>query len=192
MKASQLISIFLKLLALYVFFQFLIALPTTLTFLLKTGGLVNSDPANMGRVMFLVICSSAIFLLANVPFSLILYFNADKISKRFVNHSDEVVAISGNVSNNLQEFAVRCFGIYAVVIWGPTLVQLLFQTIIYGTWQDDQMPFLQRFYQNWSLLISPTIGVALGLVLIFKAKGLLKLVQLSRPLSRERIEMDNK
>jgi hypothetical protein len=192
MRASQLISIFLKLLALYVFFQFIMALPISLTAMLNTS-VMNNNPTKMEEwVYYSLIFYAFIISLCYIPFSLILYLNAEKISKRLINHSDEVIAISGNVSNNFEELAVGCSGIYALVIWGPALVELLLKTIIYGTWQDDQMPFLQRFYQNWSVLISPTIGVLLGLLLIFKAKGLLRLIQLSRPLSRERREMDNK
>lgn len=193
MKASQLISIVIKLLALYVFFQFVVTFPTSLSTLLSVNHFANNNPNEMvSTVLYLPLYCAFIISLAYIPLSLILYFNAEKISKRFVNHADEVIAVSGNVSNSFEELAVRCSGIYALVIWGPELVQAFFRTTIYGTWQDDQIPFLQRFYQNWSILISPTIGVALGLLLIFKAKGLLRLVQLSRPLSRERLEIDNK
>ncbi len=185
------ISVILKLLALYVLFQFIMAFPASLTAMLRTSNFVNNNPTEIGvGALSSLLHYSFIISLSQIPFSLILYFNADKIAKRFVNQSDEVIAISGNVSDNFEELAVRCSGIYALVIWGPSLVQLLLQTIIYGTWQDDEMPFLQRFYQNWSVLISPIIGVLLGLLLIFKAKGLLRLIQLSRPLSRERREMD--
>ena len=193
MKASQLVSIVIKLLALYVLFQYVVTFPTTLTALLSLNRFANNNPTEMAAVvLYLPIYCAFIISLAYIPLSLILYFNAEKIAKRFVNHSDEVIAISGNVSNSFEEFAVRCFGIYALVVWVPEIVQAFFRTIIYGTWQDDQIPFLQRFYQNWSILISPTIGVVLGLLLVFKAKGLLRLVQLSRPLSRERLELDNK
>jgi hypothetical protein len=192
MKASQLISIVIKLLAVYVFLQFITTFPTALSTLLSVNHFVNNNSNDMGvGSLYSPIYCAFIIALAYLPLSLILYFNAERMSKRFVNTSDEVIAISGNVSNNVEAFAVRCFGLYALVIWGPALVQDLFRTIIYGTWQDDQMPFLQRFYQNWSILISPTIGVVLGLLLIFKAKGLIRLVQLSRPLSRERKEVDN-
>jgi hypothetical protein len=135
-----------------------------------------------------------LFVMAGVYllFSIGLYFAAPKLSCFLVEDKNEEVSLSGSVSNNLQTWSFRCFGIYALVTWGPNLVQTFCQTIIYGTWQLDQIPFLRRFYDNWSVLISPVAGVLFGLLLIFKAKGLVRLIQFSRPMSRQYVELENK
>jgi hypothetical protein len=41
----------------------------------------------------------------------------------------------------------------------------------------------QPVYKSWSGLIAPSIGVVIGLVLLFRAKGLLRLIRLARPMS---------
>jgi len=48
------------------------------------------------------------------------------------------------------------------------------------------MPFLRRVYDNWSTLVSPAVGVGIGLLLVFRTSGLLRLIRLSRPMSAER------
>lgn len=192
MKARNLVTILLKLMAFYVFMQFLLMLPSSLQGVMavrhaaaiySTGG----SESVLSSVFWFLFMTSIIYLV----FSVGLFLQAQRLSCLFAGNDDEATIPSGVWPEHLQAWAFRCFGIYALVTWGPKLVETLFRTIIYGSWQLDQVPFLQRVYENWSVLISPLAGVVFGLLLIFRANGLVRLIQLSRPLSRQSVELES-
>lgn len=191
MKTRALVTILLKLMAFYVFMQFLLMLPSSFQCLLASrkasvSGVESPIAALSSYFSFL----SALSLLYLV-FSLGLFFAAQRMSRLIVGDCDEDVILSGTRPDEAQTWVFRCLGVYALTTWCPNLVQTLCRTIIYGTWQLDEVPFVERFYDNWSILIGPAVGVVLGLLLIFKAKGLMRLIQLSRPMSRQRTELEN-
>ncbi|NLB68247.1 MAG: hypothetical protein GX804_00960 [Lentisphaerae bacterium] len=190
MKAYKLVTVLLRLMGLYIFMQFLIALPSSL------GGMIavnfvpvsetgNSAPHFLTLLRFLY-WMSFIRLVVSVG----LFFYAPKLSHFIVRNQDDFVILPERAADGVQTWVYRLFGVYAIITWGPEIVQTLCQTIIYGTWQPDVVPFLKRFYENWSELIGPAVGVVLGLLLIFKAGGLVRLIQLSRPMSRQRTELE--
>lgn len=84
---------------------------------------------------------------------------------------------------------IRDVAVIALKILG-VYVFLQFLTMLpTGLGVFPQTPFLRRFYDNGSGLVSPSVGVVIGLLLIFRAKGLLRLIRLARPMSPERMTM---
>ncbi|NLW81391.1 MAG: hypothetical protein GXY42_06925 [Desulfovibrionales bacterium] len=187
MKARTLVTILLKLMGLYVFMHFLLMLPSSLAARSASVNATNDFAPSLGS-MFLFLWRLSF---AYLVFSISLFFTASKLSRFIVEKHDNEVILSGEVTDGMQTWVFRCFGVYALITWGPNLVQTLCRTIIYGTWQLDEVPLVERFYDNWSILIGPAVGVVLGLLLIFKAKGLMRLIQLSRPMSRQRIGLED-
>ena len=192
MNARTLVTILLKLMGLYVFMQFLLMLPSSLSGMVaaRAASVSPTDalfPQSLGSTFLFLWRLSFVYLV----FSISLFFAASKLSRFIVENHDDEVILSGQVADGTQTWIFRCFGVYAITTWGPNLAQTLCQTMIYGTGQLDEVPFIQRFYENWSTLIGPAVGVVLGLLLIFKAQGLMRLVQLSCPMSRQRVELEN-
>jgi hypothetical protein len=121
---------------------------------------------------------------AYVGFASVLFLGAARLSRRIVPDPDDDTTLSGQVSLPFHTAAFQCMGIYALSTWFPHLMQSLVRCVIYGTWTDPETPFVRRFYDNWSGLVSPVMGVIVGLLLVFRAKGLVRLIQLARPMSR--------
>jgi hypothetical protein len=194
MRIREVVAIGLKLMAVYVVFQFVMMLPAAIGMYQAGSRMPTSGgAADFGGRLFLwlaVYC--AVLSVAYLGFACILFLAAGKLSLWFVTDPDDQVTLSGQVSTPLLTAAFQCMGVYALVTWAPSLIQTLIRTIVYGTWYADQVPFLKRFYDNWSVLISPTMGCIIGLLLIFRAKGLLRLIQRSRPMYREPEETETK
>jgi len=114
-----------------------------------------------------------------------LLFGADKISNFFVKDTNEEFLISGKVSDPFTSLAFQCLGVYAFITWCPNLVYLLCKTIAYNQWMVPEMPIARRFYDNWSTLITPTLGTVFGIFLILRPGGVLQLIKRSRPMTQE-------
>lgn len=186
MKTREVIAICLKLMAVYVVFQFLMMLPAAIGMFQAGSRMPSSARADdFGARFFLWFAVYyAVLSVAYLGFACALFFGASRLSRLFVADPDEQVTLSGQVSNPLLTAAFQCMGVYALATWVPNLVHSLVRCVIYGTWSEPQTPFLRRFYDNWSGLISPATGVMIGLLLLFRAKGLMRLIRLSRPMSR--------
>jgi len=190
MKARRLVTVLLKLMGLYVFMQFLLMLPSTIGGLMTMRSMSASTSDGIGPALATLFVRLLCVSLVWLAFSVGLFVAAPRLSRFFVEDQDEEVSLSGDVSDGIQAWSFRCFGLYALITWCPGLVQTLCRTIVYGTWESAPVSLRLRFYEHWSLLISPAAGVILGLLLLFKAKGLVRLIQLSRPMSRARAEYE--
>lgn len=178
----------LKILALYLFIQFVSVLPTLIGSLQMFIPLIKEDP--WSRPTLVVLCFGTVIVLY-LGAAFWLFRRAGRLSRHFVDSPEDQVFLSGDVSKDLLKLAFQCLGVYAIITWVPQLLQHLCRCAIYSSWEvdkDNQLPLLERFYNSWSILIAPTIGTVLGLLLIFRAKGLLRLIQLSRPMYREQTE----
>lgn len=186
MKIREFIAISLKLMAVYVIFQFLMMLPAAIGMFQAGSRMPSSTGAGDSGLRFFLWLAVyyAVLTVAYLGFACTLFFGASRLSRLFVADPDEQVTLSGQVSNPLLTAAFQCMGVYALTTWVPNLAQSLVRCVIYGTWNDPQTPFLRRFYDDWSGLISPATGVLIGLLLLFNAKGLMRLIRLSRPMSR--------
>lgn len=185
MNPREFATIALKILAVYLFLEFLALLPTGLGILQIYDSFDGADSLGIdaqsgyGWMLAWTLIGLCLYLAVAVG----LFTGASRIARWFVDRPDGPVPVPDTVPDVWLAAAFPCLGIYALITWLPDLVQLLVRCTLYGTWQSPQIPFLQRFYDNGSMLISPSIGVLLGLVLLFRAKGLLKLIQWARPMS---------
>jgi hypothetical protein len=191
MKIRDVAVIALKILGVYVFLQFLTMLPTGLGVFQMSNALGESDGSEAGHMRQFVLMAEWFLLVAVVYLTLAIgtFVGARRLARFFVPDAEDRVTMAGPVSEQLLAVAFQCLGVYALVTWTPSLVQTIVRCTIYGTWVDPQTPFLRRFYDNGSGLVSPSVGVVIGLLLIFRAKGLLRLIRLARPMSPERMTM---
>jgi len=194
MNSRAFAAITLKVLGVYVFLQFLGMLPTALSLFTMdyrmgtgAGGATTFADGLLLASVYLGVTS-----LVYLAFACILFFGAGRLSRLFVETPETDISLSGPVSAEVLTLAFRCLGVYAVVTWFPPLVQMICKCCVDGTWTAPQIPFLRRFYSNWSFLISPTVGSLVGILLIFKAKGLVRLIQLARPMAKERVEAEER
>lgn len=187
MNTKSVALICLKVLAIYLFIQFIALLPASLS-MLKMGSAYGADGSCETRMIFapIVICflaMPALYLAAG----LYMLLRTEKIACYLVRDTVDEIHVSGKISDSVMTLAFQCLGIYALITWLPDFVQTLCRTILHDSWTMPlSKPLAQRFYENWSTLITPTIGTILGLLLLFKVSGLVRLIKLSRPISKER------
>jgi hypothetical protein len=183
MNTQKLTAVLLKMLSIYVLFQFIAMLPSIIS-IQKMSGLVPGigDHSNPYNAMMISLTVMALLYLA---LGCSLLFGADKIAKFFVKDSNEEFSISGKVSDPFTALAFQCLGIYAFITWCPNLVYMLCKTIAYNQWMVPEMPLSRRFYDNWSTLITPALGTLFGIFLILRPGGVLQLIKRSRPMSPE-------
>ncbi|MCC6145141.1 MAG: hypothetical protein IT368_15145 [Candidatus Hydrogenedentes bacterium] len=181
----------LKILGVYVFLQFLMMLPTGLGVFQMSNAMGDSEGTEAGHVRQFALMAEWFLIVAAVYLTLAVgtFVGAHRLARFFVADPEDRVTLGGPVSDQLLAVAFQCLGVYALVTWTPGLVQTIVRCTIYGTWVDPQTPFLRRFYDNGSGLVSPSVGVVMGLLLIFRGKGLLRLIRLARPMSPERMTM---
>lgn len=119
MKARNLVTIILKLMGLYVFMQFFLMLPSSLRGLLATRSAsfnaMDGLTSGFESVFVFLFWLSFIYL----AFYVSLFFAAQKLSRFFVERQEEEVTLSGGVSDGMQTWPFRCFGVYALITWGP-------------------------------------------------------------------------
>ena len=173
MKTRELVAVALRLLALYLFFLFLFDLPQSLQAMLSVSPSVMDDSWMALPVSAFHL---SVMVFAYIPFSALLFVKADKVSRLFVKDSGKEAEVSGKVSDDMQILVFRCFGVYALILWAPTLVQALFQAVIYETWLFGHALLPQRAYENWSNLVSPAVGVSIGAWLVFSKRGIARLI----------------
>ena len=182
MKTREFAEIVIKILAVYVLFVFLTSIPVTMSMLEMCARMGRGDVmAGPGSNLTFLTVAVGMMPFAYLVFAGVLFWGARKLSCLFVQNSEGQISFSGPVSNDVLTFAFRCLGVYAVVTWGPDFIQKLTRIIIYSRLQTENTVFLRRFYDSESTLISSTLGTLLGLFLIFKATGLLRLIRLSYP-----------
>jgi hypothetical protein len=192
MKTRDLAAVGLKILAVYIFFQFLMMLPTGLGMFQMSHSLRDSggtDSTSM-RQYALMAGWFLVVAIAYLALSVGAFLGASRLARFFVSDPDDSVTLAGPASDGFLTAAFQCLGVYAIITWAPDLIQTVVRCTIYGTWTDPQIPFLRRFYDNGSGLISPSVGVVIGLLLIFRARGLFRLIRLARPMSPERMKME--
>ncbi|MCC5851170.1 MAG: hypothetical protein JJU29_24020 [Verrucomicrobia bacterium] len=191
MKIRNLAETGIKLLGIFSVFQFLSTLPTAIAVTQSRNYYQNVtgeyiDEMALGYFSRLVLSTNAtcfFYLLMAVIFMV----GASKIANWLVQSDEqELVQITGE---SVSRFVLQLAGIYALITWTPNFVQTLVQTIIFGSWQNPQVPILQRFYDNWSLLLSPAVGTLLGIFLLFRVNGMLRIIQLARPMTKEADEI---
>jgi len=182
MKTRDFAEMVIKILAVYVLFVFLTSLPANLASLQMWMELGKRDATEGSAINSLFPpLALGIMPVAYLVFAAVLFFGARKLSCVFVRNPEDQVSFAGPVSNDVLTLAFRCLGVYAVVTWAPPFLEMLTRTIIYSHWQTEDAAFVRRFYDNWSVLISSTTGTLLGILLIFNAKGFLRLIRLSYP-----------
>jgi hypothetical protein len=185
-------TVILKVLGIYIFLQFLTVLPMALTLIrVNTNMLLGQPDYEMSRMsiftpMGLYIAFMSVFYLGS---AWVFIFRAKSLSRFFAEDLPEECNLASAGSDPVLTLAFQCLGLYAIVTWAPQFVQTLVRTLNYGAWSDPQTPFSMRFYQNGSVLISPIVGTVIGLLLLFKGRGLLRLIKLSRTMAPEKVEI---
>jgi len=185
MKSRVLAAMVLKILAVYLFFQFLTVLPAGLDLFQMIHPSLDNRGVETSAVRFYALMTGLFLVvaIAYLAISVVVFRGANRLARLFISDPEDTVALDGPVSDGFLTGAFQCLGVYALISWMPDLFQTGIQCAIYGTWTDPQTPFLLRFYDGWSNLISPFLGVVIGMLLIFRPKGLLRLILLSRPMS---------
>lgn len=187
MKNRDLAETGIKLLGIFSVFQFLSILPTAISVTQSRNYYQNVtgefiDEMALGYFSRLTLSTNAtcfFYLLMAVLFLV----GSSKIAEWLVkSDSQDIASVSGESASR---FILQLSGIYALITWFPNFAQTLVQTIIFGSWQNPQVPTLQRFYDNWSVLIAPTVGTILGIVLLFRVNGIIRLIQLARPMNNK-------
>ncbi len=192
MKTRDAAAIGLKILAVYVFFQFLMMLPTGLGMFQMSNSFCESGGTETSWIRQYAVMAGwfLVVAIANLALSACAFLGANRLARFFVSDPKDTVSLAGPVSDGFLTAAFQCLGVYALATWTPNLVQTVIRCTIYGTWTDPQTPFLRRFYDGWSGLVSPCVGVVIGLLLILRARGLVRLIRLARPMSSERMIME--
>jgi predicted Na+-dependent transporter len=180
MKTREFVTIGLKIMAVYVFFQVLMLLPLTLSQLYQTLSLdmKTGRPENLHVHISMALASYFLVIFVELVFAVSTFFSAHWLARFFVADQEDHVTLAGPVSEQLLTAAFQCLGVYALTNWTPELVHLLFCYVFTGL--------------SWFMLISPAVGVLIGLLLLFKAKGLLRLIRFSRPMFGERTRSEGK
>ena len=189
MKTRDVAAVGLKILAVYVFFQFLMMLPSGLRMFQMSNTFRDIEGTETaGTREYAVMAGWFVVVgIAYLTVSVSAFLGADRLARFFVSDSQDSVTLAGPVSDHFRTAAFQCLGVYALITWTPSLVQTIVRCTIYGTWSDPQSPFLLRLYDGWSALISPLVGALVGLLLIFRARGLVSLTRLARPMSVGRV-----
>lgn len=186
MNTRKFAEIGFKMLGIYSAFQFVSTLPTAFTvaqsqryFETATGEIEEIYLGYFSRLVLSTNLSCLLFLIL----AIVLPLGASKLAKWLVKNDDpESLSIS---SEGVSRFFIQLAGIYALITWLPNLAQTLLRTVIYGSWQNPQVPTLQRFYENWSVLTAPALGTILGLFLLLGVNGMMKIVRLARPMTND-------
>ena len=186
MKTRNFAEIGFKILGIYSAFQFIATLPTAFTVTQSKQYFENSsgeiEEAYLGYFSRLVLSTnlSCLFFLI---MAIILPLGANKLAQWLVkDDGSESLNIS---SEGVSRFLLQLAGIYALITWLPHFAQTLLRTVIYGSWQNPQVPTLQRFYENWSVITAPAIGTVLGFFLLFRVNGMIRIVRLARPMKEK-------
>ena len=192
MKTRDVATIGLKILAVFLFFQFLKLLPTGLGMLQMGTSIRESGVGESAEIKGYALMTGGglVIAIAYLSLSALVFFRANRLARYFVADPEDSVVLGGPVSDPFLTAAFQCLGVYALIIWMPGLIANVVRCILYGTWTDPQTPLLLRFYESWPGLVSPSVGVVIGLLLLFKARGLLRLIRLSRPMSPERVQLE--
>ena len=186
MKTRNFAEIGFKILGIYSAFQFIATLPTAFTVTQSKQYFENSsgeiEEAYLGYFSRLVLSTnlSCLFFLI---MAIILPLGANKLAQWLVkDDGSESLSIS---SEGVSRYLLQLAGIYALITWLPNFAQTLLRTVIYGSWQNPQVPTLQRFYENWSVITAPALGTVLGLFLLFRVNGMIRIVRLARPMKEK-------
>ena len=187
MKRIEFASISLKVLGIYSLFEFLATLPTAFSLNPYREIFGSMDPefgpllaGSIASMQAAITSSCFIYLIL----SIVLLTQSEKLARWFVRTDDTEVDGKADAPerDSAGRFVIQLMGVYALIFWLPNLVQTLTRTIIFGSWQVPQIPPLQRFYDNGSLLIEPVFGTLLGLFLVFRSNGVTRILNLARPL----------
>jgi len=183
MKAMSLVIVFIRFFAIYLFIEHLtyvlLAVAVYMRIFDAPGNLMWTEGEGMLTSAVLLSGLTALFCFA---VSCVLFLKAHAIARFFLPDKEEEVHLSGKLSDSFETCLFRCLGIYALIKWGPDFIQTLIQTIIYCRGMDDTVhPPIVLFFQNWEWLSSPTIGILLGLLLIFRASWLTRIVTKQSP-----------
>ncbi|MEM7392392.1 MAG: hypothetical protein AAF492_08580 [Verrucomicrobiota bacterium] len=176
MNLRDIADLALKLLGVYVFIQFCGLIPSLAYMFQYTPTDGYEDAAFLSQKTSTLVLVG-IYLVSAFG----LFAGARRLSGFFVPDSDETFSVSGEVSPPIVQVMFQGLGIWALIQWGPELVQALMQTLLYGSWSNPIMPISLRFYDNWSIITGPLLGTICGLLLVFKARGVMKLIRLTGP-----------
>jgi|GEM_PF-3410132 len=185
MKSRNFSEIGFKLLGVYSAFQFISTLPTAFTVAQSKQYFENSagevEEVYLGyfaRWVLSTNLSCLFYLLA----AIILPLGASAFAKWLVKDESADAGELNISSEGVTRFLLQLSGVYALITWLPNFVQTLIRTLIYGSWQNPQVPTLERFYENWSVITAPALGTVLGLYLLFRVNGMIRIVRLARPM----------
>lgn len=187
MNLRALASLLLKVLAIYILLQMvgsgiaLIGAWRTLANLELSSGSGGAGllfPAN-----FLRVCLVAM-VLGYLGSALLFLWKGDRIARWLAPDSECRIGLSGTGDEPVRTLAFQLVGLYALITWLPEWVQTLAQATVAGMLEDPPVPFLWRFVRQGYAVVGPSIGVAIGLALLLRPSGLLRLIQLSRPMAR--------
>jgi len=185
MKTRNFAEIGFKLLGIYSAFQFIATLPTAFTvaqskqyFENSTGEIEEVYLEYFARLVLSTNLSCIFYLLM----AIILPLGASAFAQWLVKYNGSDAGELNISSEGVIRFLLQLAGIYALITWLPNFAQTLIRTVIYGSWQNPQVPTLQRFYENWSVITAPALGTALGLFLLFRVNGMIRIIRLARPM----------
>jgi hypothetical protein len=190
MKAQDLAVIALKLLGLYLLIQFVVSLPMLISFAQRSNSFAAGDGdlgSAMTGMMNAVTVGTLLTVVSYLVAGISLLAGAGRMARFVVPNPDAQLSLSGTISDDVTRFAFRGFGLYALITWLPTFVQLVIQCAIQASQDHLPMTPLQGFYAHYSSLLAPASGTVCGLFLFIRPCGLLNLLRLSQKMTRERL-----
>jgi hypothetical protein len=193
MKIKAIAELGIKLLGVYCALQFLAILPTAFSvhemqnemeralWEFEADGFRGTPVSAFSRIVLGTTQTAFLYLL----FAIVLPFMSPRIASWLVKDDQEVsFDLTSDQRERLLRFVIQLAGLYALITWLPVFVETLVRTMIFGTWQFPQISFFERFYHNWSVLIAPFVGTMLGLILLLGSAGMIRVIQLARPMHR--------
>jgi len=178
MKNYAIATILLKALGVYLLLRFLSFIPVW--FSLIQMGLQFLPGHNEGSGSISTFLGTGIVLLTSILYlclSWFLLFRTKSLARFFVRDLPEESTLSVITSESFQTFAFQCLGVYAIVNWAPPFVQSLVLALIHTLWPEYSIPLPTIFSQSWIPLIAPLLGMTIGLLLLFKGQGLIRLIK---------------
>lgn len=185
MNTRTLAFIALKILGIYCFFQFLFHLPQILvhfSFVFQSQRF-GFDFSEGMWALFWAVMIILFGVVAPLALAFFLYAGAGLLSRKMVPDDQLMNWRTPGGAEGVTRAVFQFLGVYALIHWTPALVEVLAQIHGYHLMRLSSVSMHPNsFLLSYTKLISPVLGVVIGLFLIFRPRKFMRLLRLARPM----------
>lgn len=176
MNERTLALIGLRLLALYLFIQIIDTTPVTLVLIINTVA-----QAPHGVIPYGALALSGLMMVISLLIPLVLWVYSKQLSALLVKTTPSTAGAGTDVTNTSEYWAIAfsAIGLFVLVNALPEILLFIAQVL---NGQVGSNGFTERPMPNMLLLIPLSAKAVIGLTLLFKARGIARLVQKVRHL----------